>query len=74
MMIQYAFAAAIAVAPLAAPFAAQARVYSCVARSPIGSYGYSKNIANLTNARLVALNRCAIRTPRNRVCVITNCH
>jgi hypothetical protein len=28
----------------------------------------------LARARLVALNQCAIRTPRNRVCVITNCH
>jgi hypothetical protein len=28
----------------------------------------------LSRARLVALNQCAIRTPRNRVCVITGCN
>lgn len=72
-MIKYGFAAAIVVAALAAPLAAQARVYSCIARSPTGSYGYSKNMYPLSRARLVALNQCAIRTPRNRVCVITGC-
>jgi hypothetical protein len=71
-MIKYAIAGAV-VLSLLAPVVAQARVYSCVARSPTGSYGYSKNMYPLSRARLVALNQCAIRTPRNRVCVITAC-
>jgi hypothetical protein len=48
-------------------------VYSCVARSPTGSYGYSTNIGTLAGARLIALRQCAIRTPRGLVCVITRC-
>jgi hypothetical protein len=71
-MIKYAIAAA-AVLSVLAPAAAQARTYSCIARSPTGSYGYSRNMWPLARARLVALNQCAIRTPRNRICVITGC-
>ena len=69
-MIKYAIAAA-AVLSVLAPAAAHA--YSCIARSPTGSYGYSRNMYPLARARLVALNQCAIRTPRNRICVITSC-
>ena len=76
MLKSIAIAAAVALTALAAPIAAQARVvhiYSCVARSPNGSYGYSNNIPNLATARSLALSQCAIRTPRGLICRIKSC-
>jgi hypothetical protein len=75
-MIRTAIAAAVLLSSLAAPLAAQARVvhiYSCVARSATGSYGYSNNIPNLATARSLALTQCAIRTPRGLMCRIKSC-
>jgi hypothetical protein len=71
-MMKYALAAALAAATLAAPLAAQARTYYCTARSPTGSYGYGYS-PRLGTARAIALSQCAIRTPRNRVCILTGC-
>jgi hypothetical protein len=75
-MIRTAVAAAVLLSSLAAPLAAQARVvhiYSCVARSPNGSFGYSNNIPNLATARSIALTQCAVRTPRGLICRIRSC-
>jgi hypothetical protein len=71
-MMKYALAAALTVATLAAPMAAQARTFYCTARSPTGSYGYGYSPL-LGTARAIALRECAVRTPRNRVCVLTSC-
>jgi hypothetical protein len=48
-------------------------IYSCVARSPNGSFGYSNNIPNLATARSIALTQCAVRTPRGLICRIQTC-
>lgn len=53
------------------PTAASAEWY-CMARSPTGAWGEGWAPAQLT-AKKLALAECAVRTPRNSVCVVTAC-
>ena len=50
-----------------------AEAYRCVARSANGSYGWGSHPDSLGYARRRALAECAIRTPRNYTCVLTEC-
>jgi hypothetical protein len=53
------------------PTAASAEWY-CMAKSRTGSWGEGWAPVNAT-ARGIALAECAVRTPKNYVCVITAC-
>jgi hypothetical protein len=54
--------------------ASDAEAYTCVARSANGSYGWGSHNYSLAYARRRALAECAIRTPRNYTCVLTECN
>ena len=54
--------------------ASDAMAYTCVARSANGSYGWGSHPYSLGYARRRALAECAIRTPRNYTCVLTECN
>jgi hypothetical protein len=53
--------------------ATDALAYRCTARSANGSSGWGSHPTSPGYARRRALNECAIRTPRNYTCVITEC-
>lgn len=50
---------------------AAAASWYCTANSP-RAYGWGKS-PNLASAKRIALNECAVRTPRGQTCRITSC-
>ena len=60
---------AVALISVAAPMVAAA--HTCYARSPRAT-GWGTSPSRATAAR-IALNECAVRTPRGLVCVLTRC-
>ena len=67
-------AALILAASAMAMLSTEASAYTCVARSANGSYGWGSHPYSLGYARRRALAECAIRTPRNYTCVLTECN